>query len=198
MLNMISLPIVSAALAKATNNVEQLAGYQVAFTLIWLMRTTVYAVPEVVITLYKNRQSASALRRFSIGLGITTSSILAIVWLTGLDKLFFSNVLGARGEILQVAHLAFIAPVLTPLIGALQSFVRGMLTAHHLTVSRLLAISVSMAVLVGGVILVVAFKVSNVVTVGLCLTLALGSELFVLLASWKSAERRNAYLSGEV
>lgn len=198
MLNMISLPIVSAALAQAAHNVEQLAGYQVAFTLVWLMRTTVYAVPEVVITLYKDRQSAAALRRFSIGLGIATSSLLAVIWLTGLDKLFFSGVLGAEGEILEVAHLAFIAPILTPLIGALQSFVRGMLTTHHLTVSRLFAISVSMTVLIVGLVLIVALKASNVVTVGLCLTLAMGAELVVLISSWRAAERRNAYLSGEV
>ena len=51
MVTMLGIPVVSAALSRSPNSVVQLAGYQVAFTLVWLMRTTIYALPEVVIPL---------------------------------------------------------------------------------------------------------------------------------------------------
>jgi progressive ankylosis protein len=185
MVSMLGLPVVSAALSHANDPVGQLAGYQVAFTLVWLMRTTVYALPEVVITLYRNKESATALRLFCIRLGLITSGFMAVVWLTGLDKLFFIHVLHATPSVIPIAHIAFIAPVLTPFVGACQSYVRGMLTAHHLTVSRLLAVGIAMAALVGTLLLSELFGVNGVLAAGVCMTLALLAELVVLVVAWK-------------
>lgn len=185
MVSMLGLPVVSAALSRAPNSVSQLAGYQVAFTLVWLMRTTIYALPEVVITLYRDGRSADVLRSFCIRLGIVTSSVMAVLWLTGTDELFFARVLGATPAEMPYAHLAFIAPVLTPFIGACQSYLRGMLTAHHLTVSRLLAVGVSMTTLVLSLVAVVRFGVAGVVAAGICLTVSFLAELIVLIVAWQ-------------
>lgn len=191
MVSMMGTPVVSAALARSTDSVHQLAGYQVAVTLVWLMRTTIYALPEVVITLYKDNQSAMALRKFCIRLGLIASGTMAVIWLTGLDILFFARVLHADPSVLPIAHLAFIAPVLTPLIGACQSYIRGMLTAHHLTVSRLLAVGVSMSTLVVALIASVLLGLNGVLAAGVCLTLAFVAELIVLAISWQRSEHRN-------
>jgi hypothetical protein len=194
MVSMLGLPVVSAALSHANDPVGQLAGYQVAFTLVWRMRTTVYALPEVVITLYRNKESAAALRLFCIRLGLITSGTMAIFWLTGLDKLFFTHVLHVSPSVIPIAHLAFIAPVLTPFVGACQSYVRGMLTAHHLTVSRLLAVGIAMAALVGTLILSEMLGVNGVMAAGICMTLALLAELLVLAIFWhrRSLSERTA------
>jgi hypothetical protein len=198
MLNMIGLPLVSAALAHSANSVEQLAGYQVAFTLVWLMRTTTYALPEIVITLYRDRASAAALRRFCLGLGLAATVATGVIWVTGLDMWFFREVLGAGPGVQRVAHLAFIAPLLTPLISAFQGYSRGMLTAHHLTVSRLFAVAVSISVLLATLLGVISLRINNVVTVGICLTVSMFAELLVLLASWRIAEQRNETATAKV
>ncbi len=185
MVMMMGSPVVGSALSHAPNRIAQLAGYQIAATLIWLMRTTVFALPEVVITLYRDEASAAVLRRFCIRLGFVTSGTMAIVWVTGLDELFFRYVLGATPSLLPIAHLAFIAALLMPFVGACQSYVRGMLTAHHLTVSRLLAVSVSMATLLATMIAAHFLGFDGVVAAGICPTLALLAELGVLVYAWE-------------
>ncbi|MFI5387477.1 MAG: hypothetical protein ACHQ50_15320 [Fimbriimonadales bacterium] len=185
MVMMAGSPVVSSALSHAPNRVAQLAGYQVAATLVWLMRTTVFALPEVVITLYKDKASAAALRRFCIRLGFITSGTMAAIWLTGVDELFFSKVLTAPASLIPIAHLAFIACLMLPFVGACQSYVRGMLTAHHLTVSRLLAVSVSMTTLVTTLVAAHFLGFEGVVAVGICPTLALIAELGVLVYAWR-------------
>jgi hypothetical protein len=195
MVTMLGSPVVSAALAHSTGSVAQLAGYQVATTLVWLMRTTVYALPEVVITLYRGAQSAGALRHFCIRLGLIASATMLAIWVAGLDEMFFRNVLAATPSELRIAHIAFIAPVLTPFLGACQAYVRGMLTAHHLTVSRLLAVGVSMTTLVVSLLVSILLGVNGVVAAGICLTLAFLAELLVLIFSWRAAERRNGLTS---
>lgn len=197
MMTMLSTPLVSAALARAPFSIAQLAGYQVAITLVWLMRTTVYALPEVVITLYRDEASAEALRKFCIRLGLIASGTMAVIWASGLDKLFFGKVLGAKADIVSIAHLAFIAAVLTPLVGACQSYVRGMLTAHHLTVSRLLAVGVSVATLVASLVASILLHVNGVVAAGICITGSYIAELVVLAIAWRRrpASRNVGYAS---
>ncbi len=184
MVTMLSSPLISAALSRAPHSVSQLAGYQVAATLVWLMRTTVYALPEVVITLYRDEASAAALRKFCVRLGLIASGTMAAIWLTGIDEVFFEKVLGADPKIVGIAHLAFIAALLTPFVGACQSYVRGMLTAHHLTVSRLLAVGVSVTALVGSLALSVLFGVNGVFSAAICLTASYIAELIVLSLAW--------------
>ena len=183
-----SVPIVSAALARMPNPILMLAAYQVGSSVLWLLRSFTYALPEVVITLYRDEQSAKVLKRFCLITGCAASGILLLLTATGADQVYFSKVLGTSEEVAQVAHLAFFAGILLPLIGANQSYVRGMLTAHHLTVSRLTAIGLSMIVL--GVVLVIGVKVqaNGVLNAGLALTLALLAELGVLAYSWKKGK----------
>jgi len=185
MVTMMASPAISSALSHVRNPDAELAGYQVAATLIWLMRTTVFALPEVVITLYRDESSAAALRTFCVRLGFIASGTMALVWLTGIDELFFRHVLGTAAQLIPLAHLAFIAALLMPLAGACQSYVRGMLTAHHLTVSRLVAVTVSMAALIGSLVAAHFLGLEGVVAAGFCPTIALIAELAVLVYAWK-------------
>ncbi len=185
MVNLSTPLLISAALSHSPGPVLALASYQVAQTLLWLHRTAVFALPEVVITLYRDAASAWVLRRFSIGVGLTTSGLLLFCWLTGLDRLFFARLLGAQEDVVALAHIAFLAAAATPFLGALQSYVRGMLTAHHLTVARLYAVGVGVLALVVGLILGIVAQIPGVVTAGLALTLSMLVELLVLVAYWR-------------
>lgn len=178
-------PIIGAALARTPDSVLGLASWQVAVTLLWLTRTIVFALPEVVITLYKDAASAAVLRRFCLTVGFGTMSVLVLLAVTGLDRVFFARVLDASPETVAMAHIGFFAGVLTPLIGAAQSYLRGLLTAHHDTASRLWATATSIAVLVGALAAGVAMRAPGVLTAAVSLTLALLAELGILAARWR-------------
>ncbi|MGI8922958.1 MAG: hypothetical protein ACR2HJ_02785 [Fimbriimonadales bacterium] len=193
---MLGAPVVGAALARAPNSVLALAGWQVAQSLLWLHRTIVFALPEVVITLYQDNASALKLRQFSLNIGLATSGLLFLVAFSRVDIWFFSRVLRAERDVAEVAHLAFIAGGLTPLIGALQSYVRGMLTAHHLTMARFAAVIVSMGLVTGLLFLTVVTGIAGVVSAGGALTIALAAELGVLIYSWRRGRPGDPVLEG--
>lgn len=184
MVTLSAMPLVFRALGSSDAPVLTLAGYQVAQTLMWLHRTVVFALPEVVITLYKDAATAAKLRRFCVGVGLTMSGLMLGSGLSGLDRLIFARVIGADHAVAEVAHIAFLAASATPLLGALQSYIRGMLTAHHLTVARLYAIGVGVTVLVGGLSAGVRLHVPGVIAAGVALSLSMVAELGVLAWFW--------------
>lgn len=189
MVLLVGNPIISGALARAPQPILAQASWQVAVSLIWLCRTIVYALPEVVITLYKDAQSARVLKRFSLTVGACTTGALIAMYVLRLDLLVFTRVLGADAPSAEMGHTAFIWGALLPLIGAAQSYIRGMLTAHHLTVSRLTAILVSMSVLLLMLWLGIAARWPGVINAGVALTTAMSSELLALYISWQKGKR---------
>jgi hypothetical protein len=189
---MLGSPLVAWALAKSENSTVVLAGWQVSSTLAWLCRTIVFALPEVVITLYRDQQSAIKLRRFCLGVGIATSGILLLCAGLGIDLLFFTKILHASGNVAAVAHTAFLSVAALPFIGALQSYVRGMLTAHHLTVARFTAVIVATCSLGLFLFLTIAFGLAGVVSAALALTAAMVVELLVLAASLRRSDKSYA------
>jgi len=182
---MIGSPFTAWALVHAQDSVLALAGWQVASTLLWMCRTIVYALPEAVITLYNDEESAEKLRRFCLLVGVLTSGALIFLAASHLDMLFFTRILHATEEVARVAHVAFFASAALPLIGAMQSYVRGMLTAHHMTVQRFLAVVVAMAALAAALVVTVVFGVAGVVSAAIAMTVALIAELLVLLAVFR-------------
>jgi progressive ankylosis protein len=177
-------PVIAAGLARTHDAVLSMAAYQVLSTLLWLHRTVTFALPEAVITLYRDKESAAVLRRFCLGVGAWASGILLLLSVTGGDMIFFERILHAPPEVSRLAHIGFLAGGLTPLIGAAQAYIRGILTAHHLTVSRLVAVLVSMGCMVAALNLGVALQWSGVLVAAFALTAALLAELGVLYHSF--------------
>ncbi len=196
MVHLTTLPVIGAALARMPNPIPSLAGYEVASTILFVHRAPTYSLTDVVITLYKGAASSAALRRFCTLVGLSLSGFLFTLALTGLDRIIFADVLGAKLEVAKLAHLAFLASGLAPLLEALQGYVRGMLTAHHLTVSRLVAILVASTVLVTTLSLGVIFRWTGPATAGAAITLSLSSEFGILLWSWTRRSRQIGTLPG--
>ena len=184
--------VISAALSKSSSQEAELAlaSWQVAGTLIWFCRTVVFALPEVVITLYRDEQTRKKLRDFSIWVGLVTTFIMAVVALFGLDKAFDRAVLGESLRTAEMAHVGFCVAVALPFIGALQSYVRGMLTAHHLTVARFLSVLVSIAALVIMLAIGVMEHWLGVVNASVAITVSTAAELVVLYLSLVRGTRR--------
>src|SRR6185503_5327521 len=93
---MLSLPLVSAAIARSPDGIFAMAAWQVATSLAFLHRTVVFALPEPVIALYKGPHTAERLARFCGMVGIGASALIVVLWIFGLDRLFFEKVLGAE------------------------------------------------------------------------------------------------------
>ncbi|MBX7135886.1 MAG: hypothetical protein K1X67_24725 [Fimbriimonadaceae bacterium] len=182
-------PLTSAALARTNDAVLALASWQIAMTLIWLFRTVTFALPEVVITLYREGDAARTLYRFCLSVVLVCSGLMFLAHVTGLDQWFFVRVLDAKPELAAAAAIAILGCSLQPLIGALQSYLRGVLTAHHLTVSRLWAIGVGLGTLVAGLALAVALKLPGVVVAAGAFTVSLLAELAVLALAWRRSQR---------
>ncbi len=184
MVTMLGAPMISAALARSPEAITALAAFPVATSIIWMMRTVIFALPEVVITLYRPGQAEHALRRFSLTLGLVLSGTMVLAALTGLDKWIFRALLGANAQTADMAHLVFASTALAPLLNALQNYLRGVLTACHRTTSRLVSVAASVAVL-GGVLGAGMFlRWNGPLTAGIALTLSLLAELLMLAWFW--------------
>ncbi len=182
-------PLVSAALDRSADNILQLAAWQVTSTIVWMHRTVVFALPEVVITLYDGAPTERKLRHFCLMIGTVSSGLLAFLWLTHLDYQFNAHVLGTAIDTANLAHVAIGFSLFLPFIGALQSYARGMLTVHHRTMPRLTAVIVGTAVLIVGLITGVVQHWQGVQTAAIALTRALVAELAVLTWSNRASTR---------
>lgn len=183
MLTLATIPIVSAAVAKSQGPVLQMAAWQVTSTLLWMHRTVVFALPEVIITLYKDQESIAKLRAFCLGVGAAASGFLALLWVARLDVVFFLRVLGAAPRTAETAHFALGLCLLFPFIGALQSYARGMLTVRHLTMPRLFAVVAGMVFLLVGLWLGLKLQWAGVAIAAFAMTIGLIAEWVVLTAS---------------
>jgi len=188
-------PLVSSFLSKASQPVLSLAAWQVAFSLLWLFRTITFALPEVVITLHKDAQTAAKLKEFCVRVGAATSIIAILACVTRLDVWFFTNVFDSTKPTAEFAHLAFCAAAPLGFINAMQSYVRGMLTAHHLNVSRFTASIVGIAALVAALIVGLYTPWRGVLACALALDISLVAELSVLAFAWKQGKRSVTLLS---
>jgi hypothetical protein len=184
MVKLLTNLVLGAGLARTANGTESMAAYQVAGTCVFLFRAFGFCLPEVVVALYKDDATRAALKRFCLTVGLATSAGIVVLGVTGLDGLAFRYVLGAEPSLVPLARAMFLAVALAPLLDALQSYIRGVLTAHHLTLSRMAAVLVSTAVLVGTVRVAVELRWSGPVLAGAALTASLLAEFAVLAFSW--------------
>jgi len=188
MVNLLVMPLVSAGLARTDRPVLALAGYGVAGAILFLHRAVTFCIPEVVITLYKGDATVAKLRAFSLGVGAISSTLILLLGLTGLDRVLFSWLIQAKPPIAEVAHGCYLLSAAVPFVDAAQAYVRGLLTAHHLTVSRLVAVLAAMVVLVGVIAVGVSWRWSGPVLAATAVTSALLAELVVLSVAWDRAK----------
>jgi len=188
MVKLIVSPVIAAGLARTPDSVLSLAAFQTAGSVIFLFRAIAFCLPEVVIALYQDEQAKVQLRRFCLTVGLAASGAMLLLSALGLDRVFLIQVLDAEPELAEVGHWVFLAMSLSPLLDAVQAYVRGVLTKHHLTLSRMVAVAVSTAVLVGMVSFGVAQRWSGPTLAGATITTSLLAEFAVLAASWVLAK----------
>lgn len=190
MIALATFPMVVAAISQMPAKTDSLAAWQVALTLGFLTRSFVFALPEVVITLGKSDEERETLRKFCIYVGSYASGFVVLVCLFKADKWFYMNVMEASKPLANVAHIAFFTLCLTPLIGALQSYLRGALTLYHYTSSRLTANMLGIGTLIVGLAVGIQTSLPSVAVAAGALTLSLMAELSVLAWAWRKAQEK--------
>jgi hypothetical protein len=190
MVALLGSPIIASFLSKAPNPVLTLASWQVAFSLLWLFRTITFALPEVVITLYKDPQSARKLRDFCMWVGFGTSAIALTAAALRLDYWFFTTVYQSKPQTAELAHLTFLAAAPLGFVNSMQSYVRGMLTAHHLNVARFAAVLCGMTTMIVALVIGLHSPWRGVLSGAIAMNLGLIAELSVLAVAWKTGARK--------
>jgi hypothetical protein len=132
--------LITQAMAQTIDRVTSWPAYQVALTLMWLQRAVLYALPEIVITLYGRPGAERLLWRFAATVSASMSGLMILLAATGLDRAFFISVLGKSPAIAEASHQVFMLSSLIPLIIGAQCYVRGVLTALHETKPRMRAV----------------------------------------------------------
>ena len=179
------MPLIAWGLARTPDSVAVMASWQVAISVMFLFRTVTFALPEAVIALYKDEQSRRALMKFCVRVGAGCSVLAGLTWLTGLDRFVFVEILGADPEIVSRASLAFVLTGLLPFLNAMAAQLRGVLTAHHLTSARLVAIVVAVAGLFGVLLIGLSSAWDGIFMAAAAATASQTAELIVLFVFWK-------------
>lgn len=182
-------PLLSWALAASPEPVRNAAAFSVASSLVWLFRTSTFALPEVVIALSRDDNSRPKLQRFCLQVGLFFTFLMAVVWAFGLEKQWFLHVLGASEDLIPLASFAFLLSLAFPLINSQMSAYRGFLTASKETTSRLYAILVAMTTLFVSLKAGVGMAAPGILTVSVGLLLGQLAELGTLFWNWRRVSR---------
>jgi hypothetical protein len=126
-------PIVSATVSRMPRPLDSLAVWPVINGLTFILRSLGMAVNEVVVAHLDRPGAIRSLRRFSILLGLATTSIFAVVGFTPLARLYFAKVTALSPELTALATKAVRMVVVMPGFGALQSWFQGVLVHSRRT-----------------------------------------------------------------
>jgi hypothetical protein len=151
-----SMPLSTAAMGRMPLPLESLAAWPAINGLVLAVRSTGFALNEVVVSLLDRPGAAIVLRRFVRRLALGTGLILLALAATPLGGLWFGHVAGLVGApaALALAGLWFALPI--PSSTAFQSFHQGAIVhgraTRHVTESVLVMLGTITAVLAAGIV----------------------------------------------
>jgi progressive ankylosis protein len=187
---MLTAPAISRAISAGPDPVANQSAWSMAFALQWLFRSAIYALPELVIANGDERQGRPVLVRFCLIVGLSLSAAMIAVATTPLGALVFQGALAATLAETDRATPALLLCALLPLIGAVASLYRGLLTMSGVTVARLWAIFAGFSAMVLALYLGTKAAWPGVVTASVGLVAGQVAELAVLSISWNRVDRR--------
>jgi hypothetical protein len=142
-------PLCAAALNRMPASIDSLDAWTPVWGLAFLLRSTGFALNEVVVALIGHPGAVAALRRFTWVLALVTMTLLALVAATPLAALWFERVSHLPPEAARLAPLAVALAVLMPGCQAVQSWFQGALLHQHQTRAITEAVVVYVAVALG-------------------------------------------------
>jgi hypothetical protein len=124
-LTFFAMPLCSAAMGRMPRTIESLATWPVLNGFVFTLRSTGFALNEVVVALLDRPGAVPALRRFTVRLAGAVTSLLLVTAATPLDAVWFGRVSALPGPLaaLAMAGLWIAAPM--PALSAFQSLYQG-------------------------------------------------------------------------
>ena len=129
----LSMPLASAAMSRMDRPLESLAAWPVLNGLVFTLRSTGFALNEVVVAMLDRPGAAAALRRFAALLAATTSSLLLIAAVTPIGHWWFASVSALAPALATLGASALWVAAPMPGLAALQSLYQGTLVHAHRT-----------------------------------------------------------------
>lgn len=120
-------PAGAAAMSRMPEAALSLAAWQVVHAIVFLTRSTGFALNEVVVAQLDRPGARPALRSFTLMLALATSGALALIALTPLADLLFRGVFGLAPDLARVCRVALLFALVMPAYQALQSWYQGRL-----------------------------------------------------------------------
>jgi hypothetical protein len=150
LLTLVIQPTGSAAMSRMPMAMESLAAWPVIHGLLFLIRSTGFALNEVVVALLGRPGSYLALRRFTWILAGTTSGFLVIFALSPLSDFWFRTISDLDPQLVELCTYALLIGVLMPAYQALQSWFGGMLVHARQTRGITEAVAIYVVIAVAG------------------------------------------------
>ncbi len=153
----LSMPLSAAAMSRMPLALESLAASPAVNGLVFALRSTGFALNEVVVALLDRPHALAALRRFTWGLAAVVSGLLLSLAASPLGHLWLAHVAALPPELVGMAHVALWLSLLLPGLSAPQSLFQGAIVhsraTRAVTESVLVFIAVVCAALATGVAL---------------------------------------------
>lgn len=186
---LLAKPMVQGAIARGKNPDTSLAAWEPSGNMLFVFRAPASALPEAVITLQKDEQTETELRRFCISVGIVTSAILAAFAFSPAGLWFIRGPLHVPEESQTMCLHAMQAFCLAPMVNSLQSYFRGMLSYNRATKPQLISMLVYVISSFAFLFILVSTGNMNVVNAAIALTIAMMLESVVLGYSYSVVKR---------
>lgn len=191
---LVGTPIINLGLSRAPRALESLAVWPVVNGLIFLLRSTGVALQEVVVALLQDRETYTALRRFSYGLAGALTLLTAIATLTPLSGLWFTSISGLPPNLVELSRGPAALMVLVPGLTTLTSWQRGVLVHFSRTTAITIATVIHISVLYVSVIVgATLLPWAGVFTAALAWTAALTCEVAYLTFRARSTRQAVAW-----
>lgn len=163
-------PLISAALARGANPIDDLAIWPVLSSMFFLFRSPTMALPEMVIALFDDPPTNRVLRAFSLKTGIILTAILAVIGFSPLSGFYLHNLIGLPENLVQLGIPGIHLALALPLVTAVMNYYRGALSAKQHTFPITLATILDVTGLVIMLIIGLAINLPGIPTASIALT----------------------------
>lgn len=133
LLSFFAMPLCSAAMGRMPLTVESLATWPALSGLVFTLRSTGFALNEVVVALLDRPGARAALRRFALLLACTITGIVAVMAATPLGALWFAHVAGLPAPLTALAVIGLWIAAPMPALSTFQSLYQGAAVHSHRT-----------------------------------------------------------------
>lgn len=182
LVGMAAMPLTSAAIGRMPREAVSFAVWPAVNNLVFLLRSSSFALTEVIVATLGRPGAPAVLARFSMRLGLGASAVLLLIALTPLSNLWFAGAQGLDAELVGVGTTALLFACTFPFVQSQMAHFTGRLVHAE----RTRGIGEAVLVFTGSVFVLVSLGAAFVPwpgawQAGACLSLAAALQVLWLL-----------------